>query len=38
METLGANALDPYTGLWIGAGDATEEGKWTWVNGEAFVY
>jgi hypothetical protein len=38
METLGANALDSYTGLWIGAGDAAEEGKWTWVNGEAFVY
>jgi uncharacterized repeat protein (TIGR02543 family) len=38
MDTLGANALDPYTGLWIGAGDAAEEGKWTWVNGEAFVY
>jgi uncharacterized repeat protein (TIGR02543 family) len=38
METLGANALDPYTGLWIGAGDAAEEGKWIWVNGEAFVF
>ena len=38
METLGANALDPYAGLWIGAGDAAEEGNWTWVNGEAFVY
>ncbi len=38
METLGANALDPYAGLWIGAGDVAVEGNWTWVNGEAFVY
>lgn len=37
-ESLGANALDSYNGLWIGAGDAAEEGKWTWVNGEAFVF
>ena len=38
METLGANALDDYTGLWIGASDATTEGTWTWVNGDAFAF
>jgi uncharacterized repeat protein (TIGR02543 family) len=38
METLGANALDSYTGLWIGAGDAAAEGQWTWVNGETFLF
>lgn len=38
METLGANALDDYTGLWIGASDATAEGTWTWVNGETFAF
>ncbi|MCX6872918.1 MAG: lectin-like protein [Verrucomicrobia bacterium] len=38
MESLGANALDSYTGLWIGASDATTEGTWTWVNGEPFSF
>ena len=38
MESLGANALNPFTGLWIGAVDAAAEGTWTWVNGEAFVF
>ncbi|MCX6879281.1 MAG: leucine-rich repeat protein [Verrucomicrobia bacterium] len=38
MESLGANALDPYTGLWIGASDAATEGAWTWVNGETFAF
>ena len=38
METLGANALDEYTGLWIGASDAAVDGTWTWVNGEAFSF
>ncbi len=38
METLGANALDSYTGLWIGAVDAAAEGQWTWVNGETFLF
>ncbi|MEI7912396.1 MAG: cadherin-like beta sandwich domain-containing protein [Verrucomicrobiota bacterium] len=38
METLGANALDNYTGLWIGASDAATEGTWTWVNGESFAF
>jgi uncharacterized repeat protein (TIGR02543 family) len=34
METLGANALGGYTGLWIGASDAKTEGTWVWVNGQ----
>ena len=38
METLGAGALDPYLGLWIGATDEAEDGTWTWVNGEAFSF
>jgi hypothetical protein len=38
METLGANALDDYTGLWIGASDAAVDGTWTWVNGEPFSF
>ncbi len=38
MKTLGANALDPYTGLWIGASDATTEGTWTWLNGETYAF
>ena len=38
METLGANALDDYTGLWIGASDAAVDGTWTWVNGESFSF
>ena len=38
METLGANALDDYTGLWIGASDAAADGTWTWVNGEVFSF
>ena len=38
METLGANALDDYTGLWLGASDAAVDGTWTWVNGEPFSF
>jgi uncharacterized repeat protein (TIGR02543 family) len=38
LETLGTSALDSFTGLWIGASDATTEGTWTWVNGEAFAF
>jgi hypothetical protein len=38
LEPLGANALDDYTGLWIGASDAATDGTWTWVNGEAFSF
>jgi hypothetical protein len=38
MESLGASAINNYTGLWIGASDATTEGTWTWVNGEAFTF
>ena len=38
LETLGADALDDYTGLWIGSSDAAADGTWTWVNGEAFLF
>ena len=38
METLGATALDDYTGLWIGASDAAADGTWKWVNGEIFSF
>ncbi len=38
MESLGANALDDYSGLWIGASDATTEGTWKWVNGAPFSF
>jgi uncharacterized repeat protein (TIGR02543 family) len=38
METLGANALDDCTGLWLGASDAAVDGTWTWVNGDAFSF
>ncbi len=38
MESLGGNALDDYTGLWIGASDAAADGTWTWVNGQPFSF
>jgi hypothetical protein len=38
METLGANALDDFTGIWIGASDVAMDGTWTWANGEAFSF
>jgi uncharacterized repeat protein (TIGR02543 family) len=38
METLGANALGGYNGLWIGASDAKTEGTWVWVNGQALGF
>jgi uncharacterized repeat protein (TIGR02543 family) len=38
MESLGANAFDNFTGLWIGASDSAEEGNWAWVNGEPFTF
>ena len=38
MATLGANALDDFTGIWIGASDAAVDGTWTWVNGEALSF
>ena len=38
MESIGANALDPFTGLWIGCSDAATEGAWKWVNGEPFAF
>jgi hypothetical protein len=38
LESLGANAFDSYTGLWIGATDETTDGTWTWVNSEPFAF
>jgi uncharacterized repeat protein (TIGR02543 family) len=38
IASLGATALDDYTGLWVGASDAATEGTWKWVNGTAFSY
>ena len=38
METLGPNALDDITGLWLGATDAAVDGTWTWLNGEPFSF
>ena len=38
LVMLGANALDAYTGVWIGATDDALEGTWTWVNGEGFAF
>ncbi len=38
MGSFGVGATDNYTGLWIGASDASTEGAWSWVNGEAFAF
>jgi uncharacterized repeat protein (TIGR02543 family) len=38
LESLGTGGIDNYTGLWIGATDATVEGTWIWVNGEPFAF
>lgn len=38
LENFDAWAFDDYTGLWIGARDAAQEGTWTWVNGAAFSF
>jgi N-acetylneuraminic acid mutarotase len=38
LESVGPGGLDNYTGLWIGATDATAEGTWAWVNGEQFNF
>jgi hypothetical protein len=38
LESLGAQALDPFAGLWIGATDSVDEGTWTWGTDEAFGF
>jgi uncharacterized repeat protein (TIGR02543 family) len=38
LDNLGALAFEDFTGLWIGASDATQEGTWTWVNGATFSF
>jgi uncharacterized repeat protein (TIGR02543 family) len=38
LDDLGALAFEDFTGLWISASDATQEGTWTWVNGAAFSF
>jgi uncharacterized repeat protein (TIGR02543 family) len=38
LDDLGALAFEDFTGLWIGASDATQEGTWTWVNGATFSF
>ena len=38
LENFDPLAFDDYTGLWIGASDAAQEGTWTWVNGLAFTF
>ena len=38
VETIGANAMDDFTGIWLGGSDAAVDGTWTWVNGEPFSF
>ena len=38
LENFDTWSFDDYTGLWIGASDAAQEGTWTWVNGAAFSF
>jgi hypothetical protein len=38
LESLDPTAFDDFTGLWIGASDAAQEGAWTWVNGAPFSF
>ena len=34
LDSLGEGAFDEFSGLWIGASDAQEEGNWKWITGE----
>ena len=38
LDSLGAGALDNFSGLWIGATDLVEEGTWQWITGETFEF
>ncbi len=34
LSSISLELLDNFRGIWIGATDSTEEGKWMWVTGE----
>ena len=38
IQSIGPDALDNFTGVWIGATDSLVDGVWTWQNGEPFGY
>ena len=38
IQSLGPNALDSFTGVWIGVTDEVADGDWLWVNGETFSF
>lgn len=36
IRAIGTNI--PYSGLWLGATDAAQEGQWRWITGEPFAF